>query len=172
MPESNQEEEEDEENEENEDEDEENEDEGDEDGEEDEDEEGDEEGEDEDGDEEEKKKEPDPPKISKYQSLLNALRDINMDLDNVDRDVDRVYTKVQTARSKFREEPRPRRNYHDPMDRDEIKKSFSPRWGNDYNNRHDGYESDYRRRQDEEEEFNDRDYRRDREQDQMMHSGG
>jgi hypothetical protein len=110
-------------NEEEEDEDEENEDEeneddeeedGDEDGEdEEEDEDGDEDGED-DEDEEEEEKKPEPPKISKYQSILNTLREVNFDLDNVDKDVERVYSKVQTARSRYREEPpKPRRNYYD-----------------------------------------------------------
>jgi len=87
----------------------------------------------EDSDEEKKKKkEPPAPKLSKYQTILNALRDINLDLNSMDADVDRVYTKVQTARSiKERSmrkdpEPQPKRNYHQAIDREEIKRSFSP----------------------------------------------
>jgi len=159
---SNEEEEEDEENEENEDEDEDKSDEDDDDEDKSDDDDDDEDKSD-DEDDDDEKKEPDPPKISKYQKLLNTLRDINFDLDNVDREVDRVYTKVQTSRSKFREEPRPRRNYHDPMDREEIKRSFSPRRNG--SNRRDDYDSDYQRRQDEDEEFNDRDYRGGRDRD-------
>ena len=91
--------------------------------------------------EEEEEKKPEPPKLSKYQSIMNALRDINLDLDNVDRDVDRVYTKMQTARSKYREEPKPpRRNYHDAMEKEEMSRSFSPRRNG--SNRRDDYDSD------------------------------
>ena len=139
------EEEEDEDNEENEDEEEEDGDEEDED--EDEDGEEEEEDEEEEGeeDEEEEEKKPEPPKLSKFQSIMNTLRDINLDLDNVDRDVDRVYTKVNTARPKYRDEPKPpRRNYHDAMDREDLRRSFSPRRNG--SNRRDDYDSDYQRR--------------------------
>jgi cobalamin biosynthesis protein CobT len=140
------EEEEDEDNEENEDEEEEDGDEEDEDEDEDgEEEEEDEEEEGEEDEEEEEEKKPEPPKLSKFQSIMNALRDINLDLDNVDRDVDRVYTKVNTARPKYRDEPKPpRRNYHDAMDREDLRRSFSPRRNG--SNRRDDYDSDYQRR--------------------------
>ena len=125
-------------------------------GEDEEDEEEEEDGEDEEDNEEEEEKKPEPPKISKYQSILNTLREVNFDLDNVDKDVERVYSKVQTARSRYREEPpKPRRNYYDAQDREEIKRSFSPR-RNGNNNRRDEYDSGG-----EDDEFNDREYRRD-----------
>jgi hypothetical protein len=127
------EEEEDEDNEENEDEDEENEDDED-------DEEGsgsgegsDEEDEENSDDEEKKKKDVPPPvKLSKYQQLMNIMRDINNDLTSMDQEVDRVYSRVQTARSikersMRKEPPIVKRNYHEPMDKEEIKRSFSPR---------------------------------------------
>jgi hypothetical protein len=63
---------------------------------------------------------------------MNIMRDINNDLTSMDQEVDRVYTKVQTARSikersMRKEPPPPKRNYHEPIDKEEIKRSFSPR---------------------------------------------
>ncbi len=63
---------------------------------------------------------------------MNIMRDINNDLSSMDQEVDRVYTKVQTARdfkerSMRKEPPPPKRNYHEPIDKEEIKRSFSPR---------------------------------------------
>ena len=82
-----------------------------------------EEGSEKDEEEEEEVKRPPP---NKYLTILNTIRDINFDLDNLDRDVDRIYTKA-TARSSLKQRvEEPRRNYHSAMSREELKKSFSP----------------------------------------------
>jgi len=88
---------------------------------------GDEDGSDKEEEEEEEEEEEKRPPPNKYLSILNTLRDINMDLDSLDRDVDRVYTKA-TARSSIKQRTleEPRRNFHSAMSREEIKKSFSP----------------------------------------------
>ena len=98
---------------------------------------------------EDPKKKPLPVKLSKFQSIMNAIRDINSDMASMDADVDRIYSKTMTERSmKERSKvPPPRRNYHEAIDREEIKKSFSPQrrgQSDDYDDRYDH------------EEFNDR----------------
>lgn len=96
------------------------------------------------------------------------MRDINNDLTSMDQEVDRVYTRVQTARSikersMKKEPPPPKRNYHEPVDKEEIKRSFSPRRRGPSDDEYDDnrYEDD----------FNDRAAHKDQDQ-MMMHSGG
>ena len=96
-----------------------------------------EEGEDDD-DEEEEKKLPDPPKVPKYVSIMNTLRDVNKDLDSIGFDVEKVHTKFSPSRSRlnisFKQDQGsntkitgPARNYHPPTHEEERRRSFSPR---------------------------------------------
>ena len=98
----------------------------------------DDEGEGEDEDEEEEKKLPDPPKVPKYVSIMNTLRDVNKDLDSVGFDVEKVHTKFSPSRSRlsisFKQDQGintkitgPARNYHPPTHEEERRRSFSPR---------------------------------------------
>lgn len=61
---------------------------------------------------------------------MNTLREINLDLDNIVVDVERVYSKFSTAKKVPPKEPsyvsQEKRNYHGPLDREEMKRSFSP----------------------------------------------
>lgn len=63
-----------------------------------------------------------------------------------------------------KEPPPPKRNYHEPVDKEEIKRSFSPRKRGPSDDEYDDnrYEDD----------FNDRAAHRDQDQMMMQHSGG